>query len=169
MKVAGKIDQDPDDHVPVKGGILNWFGRPFREMRYHHLILLLMLLIAGSGLRIWGSLESDLVIDEASKVTAVESYREGKFWVDLEHPPLEKYLIFVSMAVFGTGDIWVKLPNVILGCVTPLLVFILVSRVGKGVWPGLIGASISSLSPMLIGYSMIAKEDTLTGFLSLLS
>ncbi|MEA3559666.1 MAG: glycosyltransferase family 39 protein [Candidatus Thermoplasmatota archaeon] len=137
-------------------------------MRSYHLLLLMVILIAGSFLRISGSADSDLVIDEATKVDAVEDYRDGKFWVNLEHPPLEKYLILSSISVFGVHDWSVKLPNVIMGCLTPLLIFIFVSRIGKGVWPGLVGAAISSLSPVMIGYSLIAKEDTLLNFLSLI-
>jgi 4-amino-4-deoxy-L-arabinose transferase-like glycosyltransferase len=169
MKGEWRSQQGQDAHGPGDISILRWLAQPFRKMGYHHLLILLVLIIAGSTLRVWGAMDSDLVIDEATKVSSVESYREGRFWVNLEHPPLEKYLIFASISIFGTEDIWIKLPNVILGCLTPILVFILVSKVGKGTWPGLIGASISSLSPVLIGYSMIAKEDTLSNFLSLLT
>ncbi|MFO8052266.1 MAG: glycosyltransferase family 39 protein [Thermoplasmatota archaeon] len=158
------------DRIEAGGGskgILQLFISPFTQLGPRHILLLMIIILIGSYIRLYGTAESGLVIDEATKVDAVEDYSEGRFWVNLEHPPLEKYLILISTSVFGVHDWSVKLPNAILGSLTPLLLFILVSRIGKGPWPGLAAALIGSLSPVMIGYSMIAKEDTLLNFLSL--
>ncbi len=138
-------------------------------MDRYHLILLVIILFAGITLRFWMLPESGLTTDEAEKMEAVEYYREGKLWVDLEHPPVEKYLIFISTSIFGDDEWAVKLPNAILGSLIPIAVFMVASKVGKGPWPGLIAASIASLSPLLIGYSLIAKEDTPVSLLSLIT
>ncbi len=148
---------------------LDIIKEPFRGMDRYHLILLVIILFAGITLRFWMLPESGLTTDEAEKMEAVEYYREGKLWVDLEHPPVEKYLIFCSTLIFGDDEWAVKLPNAILGSLIPLAVFMVASKIGKGPWPGLIASAIASSSPLLIGYSLIAKEDTPVSLLSLIT
>ncbi|MCK5773190.1 MAG: glycosyltransferase family 39 protein [Thermoplasmata archaeon] len=142
---------------------------PFRGMNRYHLLLLVIIVLAGITLRFSMLQDSSLTTDEAEKMEAVEYYREGKLWVDLEHPPVEKYLIFISTSILGDDEWVIKLPNAILGSLVPIAVFMVASKVGKGPWPGLIAASIASLSPLMIGYSLIAKEDTPVSLLSLLT
>ncbi len=148
---------------------LDIIKEPFMGMDRYHLLLLLIILFAGITLRFSMLPESGLTTDEAEKMEAVEYYREGKLWVDLEHPPVEKYLIFISTSIFGDEEWAVKLPNAILGSLVPIAAFMVASKIGKGPWPGLIAASIASLSPLLIGYSLIAKEDTPVSLLSLIT
>lgn len=142
---------------------------PLKKAGPIHLSILIIMILAGAFLRFSSLSDSSIGTDEAEKFMAVEDYREGRFWVDLEHPPLEKYLILVSTSLLGDEDWTIKLPNVIIGSLIPLALFLVGTRTGKNLWVGHTCAAIGALSPILIGYSLVAKEDTLVNFLSLLA
>jgi len=142
---------------------------PLTRFGWHHAVIIILILLCGAYLRFSELPHSTVGTDEAEKYFSVEEFREGKFWVDLEHPPLEKYLIMGSISIFGEEDWAIKLPNVIIGSLIPLALFLVAARVGKNPWVGHTAAAIGALSPMLIGYSLVAKEDTLVNFLALLS
>ncbi len=157
--------REPEKEEGSFKGILN----PLREAGPVHISILLVILFAGIFLRFSSLSDSTIGTDEAEKVLAVEEFREGRFWVDLEHPPLEKYLILLSTSLLGNSDQTIKLPNVIIGSLIPFALFLVGMRLGKDPWIGQAAAAIGALSPMLIGYSLVAKEDTLVNFLSLFS
>jgi 4-amino-4-deoxy-L-arabinose transferase-like glycosyltransferase len=158
-------------YISGSGSDENFTGilHPLREAGPVHILILLSILLAGSYLRFSDLPDAGIGTDEAEKFFAVEDYREGKFWVDLEHPPLEKYLILLSTGILGNDDWTVKLPNVILGAFTPFILFLVGVRLGKDPWVGHASAAMGALSPMLIGYSLVAKEDVLVNLLSLLA
>lgn len=171
MRIEGPIRSqkwkkslDQVDREPV-AGILE----PLKENGWHHVVIIILILMAGAYLRFSELPHSSTGTDEAEKYFAVQDFSEGRFWVDLEHPPLEKYLILGSISIFGDEDWAVKLPNVIIGSLIPFALFLVAARVAKNPWAGHTAAMIGALSPILIGYSLVAKEDTLVNFLALLA
>jgi 4-amino-4-deoxy-L-arabinose transferase-like glycosyltransferase len=151
------------------GIVLEGIFDPIKNAGPIHISILIIIILAGAYLRFSSLSDSTIGTDEAEKYLAVQDYREGRFWVDLEHPPLEKYLILISTSILGSDDSTIKLPNVIIGSLIPLALFLVGTRAGKDLWVGHTCAAVGALSPMLIGYSLVAKEDTLVNFLSLLA
>ncbi|RLF65575.1 MAG: hypothetical protein DRN57_08840 [Thermoplasmata archaeon] len=150
---------------PAANGVLS----PLFDAGRTHILLLVIIVLAGAYIRFSALPDSGLGTDEAEKFMAVSEFRDGRFWVDLEHPPLEKYMILLSTSLLGDDDWTIKLPNVIIGSLVPILLFLVAARMGKDPWVGQAAAAVGALSPMLIGYSLVAKEDTLVNFLTLAS
>jgi len=152
----------------IRGGLYSALIEPVVSLDRPYLILLIIIITSSFLVRFFDITEQGLVVDEAEKFYSVQEMKDGRFWVDLEHPPVEKYLILISTTLFGDDEWAIKLPNALLGSLTPLLVFILLARLWRSPWPGLIGAVMTALTPPLIGYSLIAKEDTPLNFFALL-
>src|SRR5262249_28692449 len=62
-------------------------------------ILLLLLFLAALGIRCWNLGSASLADDEARKMEAVRSYRQGEFTANGEHPMLMKLLCTGSVIV----------------------------------------------------------------------
>ena len=104
--------------------------------------------------------------DEVHKWLAAQRYLHGDFGGDdVEHPMLMKWLIALCIAILPHGtapETLTRLPNAIAGAVTVLLVAHLGRRL-FGRLAGATAAALAAVSPTLIGYQRIAKEDTLFG------
>lgn len=131
------------------------------------IIFLLAILVIGISLRFSIIGNTALSIDEALKYDGASAYRNGYFWVDIDHPPINKYLIALSTEVIGKDELAIRLPNFFLSIATIFLVY----AIGKKIYNkhvGVISAFIISFCNFHIGYSGYAKEDQgLSFFLTL--
>jgi len=144
----------------------------------HKRLVLVFIVLLGLALRLRGLAQVGFNEDEVQKVVAAHSYLHGRFFVNLEHPMLMKSLIAVSLAA---GDIWnrvrahplaeetlVRLPNVIFGSLTAILIF-LIGQEFFGAGIGLLGAFLWSTGIIAITINRVAKEDTLLVFFTWLA
>src|SRR6202166_2386756 len=105
------------------------------SLKRHSVAALLLIVTLGFGLRIRGLDRAGFNEDEVQKVNAARAYLRGDFSRNLEHPMLMKSMIAVSLAAAdrwnsGVGwyhqvsdEIAVRLPNVVFGALTAIVIF----------------------------------------------
>ncbi len=141
----------------------------------HKLAALILIVVLGFCLRFRGLGGAGFNEDEVHKVEAARSYLRGGFAVNLEHPMLMKSLIAVSLAA---SNLWngglgrshqvreetsVRLPNVIFGSLTAIVVLLLAQEL-FGTAIGLLSALLWATGTIAITVNRVAKEDTLLVF-----
>src|SRR3989344_3043650 len=121
------------------------------------------ILIGGLLLRSF-SLNQSLWLDEAINVLATQNfsligmiteYAKGDF-----HPPLFFIIIWVWNKLFGTGEIFIRLPSVIFGVLTIFFTF----QIGKKIHSkalGLLSSFLLAINPLHIYYSQEARMYSL--------
>ncbi|MGH9941570.1 MAG: glycosyltransferase family 39 protein [Pyrinomonadaceae bacterium] len=164
------------------------FADPFaRHLSRKAVISLLVLLaLAGFGLRAWGLSAEGLSEDELNKLNAVADYRaHGLTAINSEHPLLmkafqtgsvvaaEKWngLGFVAARPAALGvrvEAALRLPSIIFGALTAILIYLVAAEL-FGVEVGLIAAALWAVEPQAAGFNRIAKEDTFLLFFFLLA
>ena len=148
-------------------------------------VALIVLVIAGFGFRVTGLSAEGLSEDELNKLNAVADYRaNGLTGANGEHPMLMKAC---QTATIILAEKWnnssfvasrpadriapetaLRLPGTIVGALTTLLIFLIVSEL-FGTEVALIAAALWAFDPMAIGFNRIAKEDTFLLFFFLLA
>lgn len=144
-------------------------------------IAALVLIVAlGFGLRIRGLSRVGFNEDEVHKVEAARSYLQGNFSLNLEHPMLMKSLIAVSLEASDSWnrapgrshevseEVAVRLPNVIFGSLTAVVIFLLTQEFFD-VEVGLLSALLWSIGTIAVMINREAKEDTLLVFFTWLA
>ncbi|MDT4896544.1 MAG: Dolichyl-phosphate-mannose-protein mannosyltransferase [Acidobacteriota bacterium] len=146
---------------------------------------LALIIIVGFGFRAINLGAEGLSEDELNKLHAVEDYRaHGLTAANGEHPMLMKALLTASVVVAErwnasslvssypslaiSTEAALRLPGVILGALTSLLIFLIVSEL-FGIEVALIAAALWALDPSGIGFNRIAKEDSFFLFFFLLA
>ena len=145
---------------------------PERDRRWGPIAaaLLLCLVAVGLWLRLRQLSADGFADDEVHKWLAAQRYLHGQFGGDdVEHPMLMKWLIALCIAVFPhlAPETLTRLPNALAGGVSIWLVALLGRRL-FGRAAGLLAAALTAVSPALVGYQRVAKEDTLFGVFLLL-
>ncbi|MDQ3908489.1 MAG: glycosyltransferase family 39 protein [Acidobacteriota bacterium] len=138
--------------------------------------LMSLIVIGGFGFRVVSLGSEGLSEDELNKLRAVEEYRtNGLSSINGEHPMLMKAMLTGSVVACerwnatslarGNASLQVpvetalRLPAAILGALTSLLIFLLVSEL-FGTPTALVAAALWAVDPQAIGFNRIAKEDT---------
>lgn len=146
---------------------------------------LALIILVGFGFRAVNLSAEGLSEDELNKWHAVEDYRaNGLTAMNGEHPFLMKALLTASVIVAEhwnssslvasypslhvSTETALRLPGVILGALTSLLIFLVVSEL-FGIEIALIAAALWALDPSGIGFNRIAKEDGFFLFFFLLA
>jgi hypothetical protein len=134
--------------------------------------VLLLVVALGFFLRVRGLDRVGFNEDEINKVQAARAYLHGDFSLNREHPMLMKSMIAISL---GLSDIWnrglgqsmqiseevaVRLPNVIFGSLTALVIFLLAQELFD-TQIALLAAFFWSVGTIAIIVNRLAKEDTL--------
>lgn len=88
-------------------------------------------------------------------------------YMNLEHPPLAKYFIALTMLVSDTPLAW-KIPSLIAGSLIVLFSYLIVRRV-FGEIPGLVAAGIVFVEPVIRAMSMVAMLDIYVALFSVVS
>jgi Dolichyl-phosphate-mannose-protein mannosyltransferase len=134
-------------------------------------ILLLALFLVALGIRCWNLGAVGLAEDEARKMEAVRSYRQGEFTANGEHPMLMKLLCTGSVLVAERWNALVpsspispeaalRFPLALAGGLMVFAIYLL----GKelfGLAPAMIAASLWAFDIDAVALSRIAKEDAL--------
>ncbi|HVN08811.1 MAG TPA: phospholipid carrier-dependent glycosyltransferase, partial [Patescibacteria group bacterium] len=160
----------------------------FPWQRRAEIALLTALTLAALAVRAYRINETSLAEDEASKLAAAREYRQGHFsGVNAEHPMLLKLMIWGSLEVGdrvsrtspaqpwpqGRVELWLRLPNVILGAATTLLIYLLglelMGTSAAGMIVGGLGAFFWAFLPIPIALNRVAKEDTPLTFFTVLA
>ena len=146
-----------------------------RHIEKHKLAALLLIVALGLAVRFRGLGSVGFNEDEIQKVVAARSYLHGNLSVNLEHPMFMKSLIAVSL---WAADVWnrglgqshevteevsVRLPNVIFGSLTAVVLFLIAQELFD-VEIGLLSALLWSIGTIAIIVNRVAKEDTLLAF-----
>ena len=148
-------------------------------------IALVVLVIAGFGFRVTSLSSEGLSEDELNKLNAVADYRaNGLTGANGEHPMLMKACQAATIILAEkwnnssfvasrpadqiTPEAALRLPGTIVGALTTILIFLLVSEL-FGTEVALIAAALWAFDPMAIGFNRIAKEDTFLLFFFLLA
>ena len=142
-------------------------------------IALIVLTVAGFGLRVNGLSAEGLSEDELNKLSAVADYRaHGLTGANGEHPMLMK--AFQAGAII-LAEKWnnlsshqiapetaLRLPGTIVGALSTILIFLIASEL-FGVEVALIASALWAFDPAAIGFSRIAKEDSFLLFFFMLA
>ncbi|MCD6084074.1 MAG: glycosyltransferase family 39 protein [Desulfurococcales archaeon] len=93
-------------------------------------------------------------------------------YMNYEHPPLSKYLIALFMMMLGDDPVSWRLPSILAGTVTLILVYLtlkLVIRDEVGGLLGVIAALATALDPLFRSMSMVAMLDIYVALFTYLS
>lgn len=150
------------------------------------LVTLVALVLGGFVFRARALSVEGFADDELNKLEAAMDYRtRGLTGVNGEHPFLMKAVITLSVIaaekwngsslvrrhsseLFIPIETAVRLPNVIVGSLTTLLIFLIISEL-FGAEIALLAAALWAFDPIAIGFNRIAKEDTFLLFFFLLA
>lgn len=143
---------------------------------HRYVVLAMVLMIAGGlGMRAKGLGSIGFAEDEINKLEAVRAYDHGDFSANAEHPMLMKVLMDLSLrgarrlSSLGVGiseEAAVRFPNVVVGALTAIPLFLLTAALfdrRTGLW----AAALWSFGLNAITYNRIGKEDTLMVFFML--
>ena len=83
--------------------------------------------------------------------------------LNLEHPPLAKYIIFISMLILGDTYFSWRIPGVVLHTLMIFLVFLTVKKLGDEV-SAIVSSFIVAFDPILRNLSYIAMLDIYVAF-----
>lgn len=144
---------------------LGGYGLKLNQIKVEYIILLLIVIL-GSALRVYG-LDRSLWFDE---VLSINSQKDISSLISEIYMP--QHLLFVILHFFmllGNSEIIIRLPSVIFGVAGIFLFY----KLGKLFFgrsrEGLIGAFLLSISTMHIQYSQEARYYSLTTFFTILS
>lgn len=142
-------------------------------------VALVVLALAGFGLRVSGIGAVGFAEDEINKLEAVRAYGRGDIAPNAEHPMVMKTLIFVSMraaqawndnssadAARISDEAALRFPNVLVGALTVFPLFLLTATFFDR-RTALVAAALWAFGINAVTYSRIAKEDTLLVFFML--
>ncbi|MEM4251464.1 MAG: glycosyltransferase family 39 protein [Candidatus Bathyarchaeia archaeon] len=141
-------------------------------MRRYQLVILLLSLSVACTLRAYRLDIAGFSEDETYKLLATTAYRQGDIGANAEHPMLMKMACTLSillserlnlMGLSISPETALRLPNVVIGTLTGLILYLFASRLFS-VRVGLLTALVWSLAVPAIMLNRIAKEDTFLVF-----
>jgi 4-amino-4-deoxy-L-arabinose transferase-like glycosyltransferase len=164
--------------APADAGRVSGLGRDLveriRDGLHDPWRVLPILLIAAFVVRsAWLSLPNgSLIFDESYYVNAAriilgiavpagDHYSGSPLGLDpnVEHPPLGKVLIALSMAVFGDGGLGYRLPSLIFGMVALGALFLIVRAAGETVWLAILAVGLFAFDNLAFVHGRIGTLD----------
>jgi 4-amino-4-deoxy-L-arabinose transferase-like glycosyltransferase len=149
--------------------------------------LFLVILLVGAILRFWGLGSAELFHDEGayafriigyldflsndSQTTPVQWFRDGVLpdWTKLsfhDHPPLYFLTTYIFASIFGDNLSALRLPSALAGFFSIYLLYLILRRVTKDDYAGLLGAAILAVNHMHIWISRsLIMESLLIAFI----
>jgi Dolichyl-phosphate-mannose-protein mannosyltransferase len=129
---------------------------------------LALLVVLGFGLRVTQLGAIGFAEDEMNKLDAVHAYERGDFSANSEHPMLMKVLMWASLrgVPAGSEEAALRLPNVLIGALTAIPLFLLTAAFFDR-WHALLAAAFWAFGVNAITHNRIGKEDSLLVFFML--
>jgi hypothetical protein len=129
---------------------------------------LALLIIIGFGLRFTQLGAVGFAEDEMNKLDAIHAYERGDFSANSEHPMLMKLLMWASVrnAPVDSEEAALRLPNVLIGALTVIPIFLLTAAFFDR-WTALLAAAFWTFGINAITHNRIGKEDSLLVFFML--
>ena len=127
---------------------------------YHHLMILILITIIGTGLRLYHLDGAGFWLDEGYSVSFA---KHPNLWTQENHPPLY-YAMLAAWSWFSTSDYWLRLLSVIFGVATIPVVYML-GRKLFGTTAALWSAAILAVLSFHVQYSQEARMYTLMALL----
>jgi 4-amino-4-deoxy-L-arabinose transferase-like glycosyltransferase len=113
---------------------------------------------------VWCSsmLKGSLWVDEVTYASAAASILHGHIFVNLEHPPLAKYLIALGLLLLGDNEVGARVPSIVFGLGTLYLTYKCARLLG-----GRVNALLSTiLLGMTSGFASFAVQAMLDIYVS---
>jgi len=132
------------------------------------IILILFILFLAFIVRIYGLTFESIWLDEGQSIYYASKPLIDIFNLDEPNPPLYIIILSFFVRIFGISEFWVRLPSVIFGGLSVLLMYFLAKKIFNE-RIGLIASLILAFSAYNIYYSQEARMYSLLVFLSLLS
>lgn len=129
---------------------------------------LALLVVLGFGLRFTQLSAIGFAEDEVNKLNAVYAYGRGDFSANSEHPMVMKLLMWASLRNVPAGreEAALRLPNVLIGALTAIPLFLLTAAFFDR-WHALLAAAFWAVGINAITHNRIGKEDSLLVFFML--
>jgi len=80
-------------------------------------------------------------------------------YLNLEHPPLMKYILCLVMLFLGDKPIYWRIPSIIMGAILVVLTYVLARSLGARVFLALIAAGLVAIDPLVFTMASIAMLD----------
>jgi len=123
------------------------------------LAVLILITFAYSFLNFFFNLEAEsFYYDEVVYSVSGLEYLQGDFTRNWEHPFLGKYLMGLSLRLFGKSDFSARLPSALFGFLTGLVIYVFAKEVTNP-WCGLAAVCVWSTSPIVLWVSRRAILD----------
>ena len=123
------------------------------------LAVLIPITFAYSFFNFFFNLEAEsFYYDEVVYSVSGLEYLQGDFSRNWEHPFLGKYLMGLSLRLFGKSDLSARLPSALFGFLTGLVIYVFAKEVTNP-WCGLVAVCLWSTSPIVLWVSRRAILD----------
>jgi len=123
------------------------------------LAVLIPIIFAYSFFNFFFNLEAEsFYYDEVVYSLSGLEYLQGDFSRNWEHPFLGKYLMGVSLRLFGKSDFSARLPSALFGFLTGVVIYVFAKEVTNP-WCGLAAVCVWSTSPIVLWVSRRAILD----------
>jgi predicted membrane-bound dolichyl-phosphate-mannose-protein mannosyltransferase len=122
-----------------------------------------------------GELDHENLLETFPKIEIIQSgynYPDAERienFLNLEHPPLAKYIIGLSMLTLGDEPVNWRIPGIIAGAITILLVYLMVAKLIKNEFIALFVYLFAFTDPIFKAMSSIAMLDIYAAFFMTLS
>ncbi len=90
-------------------------------------------------------------------------------YLNLEHPPLAKYLIILSIYVFGDNPISWRIPFILAGVLTILFTIMASYKLVKNIWVSILTGFFTSIDPIMRVLSSVALLDIYVALFTIIS
>lgn len=141
--------------------------------KYYPQIFLILLVILGLELRV-AVANVPLWYDEGCSVmVAIRDFPFGinniLFTKDFQHTPFYFYFLHFWIKIFGSSEVWMRMSSVIFGLAIIPMTYIVGKKLYDDKNVGIIAAILTTVSPLLIYYSIEIRMYAMVTFLAILS
>ncbi len=119
-------------------------------------------LILGAALTLFGwriAIPDNLVFDETHYVPAGKAFFQLEGWTNKSHPPFAKWLIGLSISIFGDNSFAWRLPSAIFGSLTVFSVFAVMRLFGFTIGQGVAAAFLTLVNQTLFVQARVGMLD----------
>lgn len=89
--------------------------------------------------------------------------------LNLEHPPLAKYIMFLSMLILGDNSLAWRIPGVIMHALIVILVYLSTLKITRSLYPAILASVIVAFDPVIKALGLIAMLEIYVAFFLTLS